>query len=243
MARKYGETSGHVPPALDQQELAIAEKVRQQSDLIMSSVRERGLILIFTPVTSSSVLDGERINFTLFMCFCGSIAPMLLAAANELGCMFTLDVELSGRNQAIVAVKGAGDLRIPDTFVSAVFTITGKSVHAVDLATGGQRVLKGNWLGGAHSVEGGIEITAGAEQPIELISIVHEVVHAKWPNEVPQQDHHIDGIAETIISNIKESWGAELEIAREVEQERIEALAKFNELDEELSRIIAFEPS
>lgn len=242
-ARKYGQIRGKMPPSLDEQTIAIAERVKQQNDIIMSIVREKELSFNTIPIISSSELDGELTNFKLFMCYFGCNSPNLLSATNEIGRTFALDVDLKSENKVIVIVKSLRDLNSPDTFMAAMFSLTSNKVHSIDLATGDQSVMEGVLHGGAELLDESWKITAGAEQPTDLLTMVHEVIHAKWPVDVAQQDHAVDGIANTIIKKIEESGGVDIQIAEEVEQERLNALESFKELEKELSKVITIEPS
>lgn len=237
-ARNHGLKTGEMSPALGEQAILEAKRIEQQNYTIMSHCRSRGLKLINTYMDSSDEVEGEVIEFRAFVTFFGFPAPKLLSAVNDLGRMFNLNAVTDENGETLVKPGYPTDIILPDTFISAMYSVTGDLAHSVDSNTGDQQVLKGNWGGGLHSLEEGFEITIDAVQPNDLLTMVHEIIHAKWPNELVQQDPAVDGIADTIIREIKESGGVEMQISEGVEQERLEALEAFQGLEEELSEVI-----
>ncbi len=242
-AKNYCQlTTGRIPSIIDERTLSAADMIEERDELIVSHVRNQGLGILSESITSSWEDRGEAKTFTIFITFFGYNAPKLLTASNELGRMFALKVELKNGIMTVVLASNPEALDSPNTFMAAMFTLTGRGVYAVDRS--GDLIHKeGIWQGGAFRQEEGWGITAIVEQQTDLITLVHEVIHAKWPSEKQQQDQHVDRFAETIIRKIEKSGKVKLQIAEEVELERQNALKAFNVLERDLRDLVPLGPS
>jgi len=110
------------------------------------------------------------------------------------------------------------------------------------LATGKILKLRGHQEGGSSLGHNG-EILVGLniEYEVLLEVIIHEIVHAKWPEEIPQQKiHHemIDKMANEIQKKLDLPLKTPISEIPQLKRERLQILRAFEYFDKALGKII-----
>lgn len=190
------------------------------------------------PVFSGTEVNGERINFCAFVQTFEIEAPKLHKLANDIGRIFEIQI-LRKNNKTHLKVISPPQKDVSDTFIRAYYSISGEEYYAIDMKSGKLYSLTGREIGGAGPVEDGWVLDIDVESLISLDVLIHEIVHAKLPEDIQQYAHeNIELISNEITKNLVE-YGYDINLNDQyLNEERIKALMTFQKFNDDLKKIV-----
>jgi len=194
----------------------------------------------FQGTTRSGVQDkeGTYIEFSAFTQVFQIDAPELLGVVNEIAKLFSLTVSEKEGERASLRITGEYDPNAPDFFAKAHYFVGAEEISAVDLHSGKVLTLRGRHTGGVYmEAEGGV-IGFDIEEKATFDTIVHELVHRKWPEQLPHQEALVARVATEIHQKLS-AEGLEIILYDEkIDDERNEAIKAFQWFDSALAGLL-----
>jgi len=217
---------------------ADVEAILKKEDKILSIAKKYDIHAWHSPVRSGSEINGEHKEFYAFMQYFEINAPLLLDLANYLGQQFKFQVIKKRDGTISLNIASTGEGSRINTFASANYFITCEEFFGVDLSSKKLVQISGYNCAMASPTEKGWALGVNLEVPLSLDNLLHEIIHAKCPDEVKQSPHiNIDLITDGICKKFSESGFNDLLNEPQLEEERIHAKAAFNKFDSALGKI------
>jgi hypothetical protein len=162
-------------------------------------------------------------------------APILTKFVVQLAGLFEI---LPGQKE--VTIRGTS--RNAASKCLASYFIAGEEIYAISLATGKILKFTGRQEGGS-SLGDNREILVGLNIEYEVLpeNMIHEIIHAKWPKEIPQEKiHHemIDEMANEIRKRLDLHLKAPVSEIAVLKREQSQILRTFKNFDKALGKII-----
>ncbi len=184
--------------------------------------------------------NGEWIPFAALSQAFEKGAPVLTNFIGELAGLF--DVESGGEENK---VKIKATLQSDTAKYSGSYFLGPDEIYAVHLETGEILKFRGRQVGGATTCDDGkMFVSFNVESEILLEDMVHEIVHAKWPEEIPQnkvRHESIDLISNEVVKRLHLSLAVPLSEIPSLREERSEIEKVFWSFDKALAEIIPAE--
>lgn len=238
LAAIYVQARGGKLPHWDPTLVAIEQQTQARGGEIEAILAKHGITGAAGGVTSSATRRGEVVHFIALQQGFEMVSPELLSVANQIARQFTISVAERGDNSAVLKVvcNTLHELFAP-TFGSAAHLLVPDQVAAIDRMTGDVFVLPGTQYGGAWQMEDGLwGISHNVQSSVDLSRIIHEVVHARWPEGLRQQDAVVDDLVAEIQRQSLGMVGAD---TRAVELERLRALERFRVANSQIRDLLS----
>ena len=178
---------------------------------------------------------GETIEFMAFTQAFWKYAPALTEFVSNLSRLFV--IEAQGTKLEIRSRKPFDKTDL----CQAGYFVQGETIYAVNLANG--RILKLSGYqkgGGGRNLEGKIAIEANIEYDISVNDLIHELVHAKLPEEISQYyipHNQIDKITDEIEKRLRFPMTSPISEVTPLKEERLQILELFKKFDEDLWKL------
>jgi hypothetical protein len=237
LAKQFGRSiSGEGDPEAD---LMISRE-----DELEELLKKRGLIAACGPITSGAYDEhGKWIDFVSLTQVFTKEAPILKALLNEVSRHFSIQIETNDRTKVggvneVRLMVGAYDEECGDLIDNANYFLTSERTCAFDLTNMKIIEINGCQAGGAGQGESGASIELNVENGLDANAIIHELVHLKWPEDIPQTEHDITEVATQVTQQlVRQGFDGFLKDEK-VEAERQEALNAFALFDTDLRKFI-----
>lgn len=178
---------------------------------------------------------GQTIEFMAFTQSFWRYAPALTEFISDLSRSFI--IEAQGTK---VKIRSGKPSDRTDSCRAGYF-VQGETTYAVDLANGQILKLSGyQKAGGGRNPDGKIAIELNIEYDIAVNDFIHELIHAKLPEEIQQYNiphDQIDEITNEIERQLKIQMTSPISEIASLKEERLQILEIFNRFDKDLRKL------
>jgi hypothetical protein len=178
--------------------------------------------------------EGNWIEFVALTQDISKKAPVFRDVLNEIS--RTFKIEMTDKQN--IEVIGAYDEKSPDFIKVTSYFVSSEYTYAVNLNENKIMEIKGCQIGGANIEENGAFVNFNVEIVPDIETIVHELVHLKWPQEVPHIEESIDNVCKRITEELKKLRYDEFLNDPKIKTERKEILKDFELLNADFAYLI-----
>ena len=214
-----------------------AQRMKAMQHIIHSLTQKRGLSVSTVPLTRKGGKRDKWAGYTAFVSWIGKDAPLLLAAANEIGQQFQLIFTAQVGRHVSLRVEPAKPGDMPANFISAECILTGNKVYALSRKTRKISTLKGPWKAGGVRIEKGWSLKQPLERPVRQMDLVYELISIKRGSKPLPLGISLDHIVNEAIEKIVPFSDRNGELIESAEKERIALTAEFESFEAEFQAL------
>lgn len=178
--------------------------------------------------------DGNWIEFIALTQVINKKAPEFRNILNEISRTFKIET-MDQKNISVVEVY---DKKSSDLIKTVNYFISSEHTYAVNLNEKKIMKIEGRQTGGAGKEEHGAYVEFNVEIVPDKETIIHELIHLKWPEEMPQIEETVDNISKRIAEKFKKQEYYDLLNDPRIEEERKKIIEAFELLDADLAYLI-----
>jgi hypothetical protein len=195
-------------------------------------IKSRRLSARHGPVKKGAEKNGKWKDLFVYDQVFIKDAPHLKNILNEVSKYFKF--KLKGKNN--LKVSGYYGKDSPDLIDSVNYVIGAEEVHALDVTGQKMMEIESRQTGNAIKSEGITTLELDVEIPPELVTIIHDLTHLKWPESLPQAKSLVNKVCGKVADELKNAGFSECLNDSEIQKERSEALKAFESLDGDLEK-------